>query len=507
MKTFTKKSLSIVLAVLMALSTLTIGGFSAFADQQIAVTPYADGISSSEEGTKYYSFTAGNSGYNAIMLQVAPTVAGASAYADFTLFEQTDSDYDDEDAYIFNGVKYESVSSSSSESTTAYSVGADKKLVSNRVYAPAYSTVKLETNKQYLVRVNNDANTLSKLTVARADFDVDFYENDEKLEYLDSENQLENGYFTTGYYAEIRTYYGSDTVLTVPASVCGIPTETVYLGFSNQNIRKRVTSVIIPEGVKAIGGMDNMYSLSSVSLPSTLERISSEAFCHDHSLGGRIVLGDKVEYVGDYAFYDTAISAVEVKNVETTIGSYAFGYKEVLNDVTPDPNDTTEAPVGGFMIISPAASFATRYAMNNGFAAYDSANCVIGNHPFALASTKAPTLFKKGSNSYYCPVCGATSKKATKKKTFAIKSVKSTKKGRMTVKVSKQSGISGYKIQYSTSKKFTKKTTKTVKVKTKKALSKTVKGLKSGKKYYVRVRAYKGKSNSAWTKVKAVKIK
>ena len=41
------------------------------------------------------------------------------------------------------------------------------------------------------------------------------------------------------------------------------------------------------------------------------------------------------------------------------------------------------------------------------------------------------------------------------------------------------------------SKKFTKKTTKTVKVATKKKLNKKIKGLKSGKKYYVRVRAYK----------------
>ena len=81
----------------------------------------------------------------------------------------------------------------------------------------------------------------------------------------------------------------------------------------------------------------------------------------------------------------------------------------------------------------------------------------------------------------------------------------------LVVKAAKQKEMAGYQVQYSTSKKFTKKTTKTAKVATTKALNKTVKGLKSGKKYYVRVRAYKvadGKTvYSAWTKTKSVKVK
>lgn len=68
----------------------------------------------------------------------------------------------------------------------------------------------------------------------------------------------------------------------------------------------------------------------------------------------------------------------------------------------------------------------------------------------------------------------------------------------------------GYQIQYSTSKKFAKKTTTTVSVKKNKNISRTVKNLKNGKRYYVRVRAYKkatvnGKSTTlygAWSKAK-----
>ncbi len=79
----------------------------------------------------------------------------------------------------------------------------------------------------------------------------------------------------------------------------------------------------------------------------------------------------------------------------------------------------------------------------------------------------------------------------------------------------KQSYVTGYQVQYSTSSKFTTKTTKTVKIANYKTVSKTVTKLKGNTKYYVRVRSYKttkisGKSYnvySAWSKAKAVKTK
>ncbi len=70
-------------------------------------------------------------------------------------------------------------------------------------------------------------------------------------------------------------------------------------------------------------------------------------------------------------------------------------------------------------------------------------------------------------------------------------------------------GAKGYEIQYSTDKKF-KKGVKTIKAgaKTKKV---TIKGLKKGSRYYVRVRAYKydddrNKVTGVWSNVKNVKI-
>jgi hypothetical protein len=66
-------------------------------------------------------------------------------------------------------------------------------------------------------------------------------------------------------------------------------------------------------------------------------------------------------------------------------------------------------------------------------------------------------------------------------------SVKSASK-QLTVTWKALSGVSGYQVQYSTKSNFKKATTKTLAKSKKKCV---IKGLKSKKKYYVRVRAYK----------------
>ncbi len=93
-----------------------------------------------------------------------------------------------------------------------------------------------------------------------------------------------------------------------------------------------------------------------------------------------------------------------------------------------------------------------------------------------------------------------------------VKATKLTKllrgKRAFTAKWKKVSAVSGYQLQYSTSKKFTKKATKTKKLRKTKL---TVRKLKKKKKYYIRVRAYKkvnGKTYySKWSKAKAIKTK
>ena len=87
--------------------------------------------------------------------------------------------------------------------------------------------------------------------------------------------------------------------------------------------------------------------------------------------------------------------------------------------------------------------------------------------------------------------------------TTTITSVKAQSKA-FTVKWKKKSGITGYQIQYSTNSKF-KKGNKSIKIKSAKTVSKKITKLKVAKKYYVRIRTYKGKKYSKWSKVKSIK--
>lgn len=103
-------------------------------------------------------------------------------------------------------------------------------------------------------------------------------------------------------------------------------------------------------------------------------------------------------------------------------------------------------------------------------------------------------------------------KKWTPPKATIISLRKNTKTA-MTVKWKKQSGITGYRISYGTNKKLKK--AKTITVGKAAASSKTIKKLKAGKTYYVKVRAYKkaqinGKKTtlySKWSKTEKVSLK
>ncbi len=104
---------------------------------------------------------------------------------------------------------------------------------------------------------------------------------------------------------------------------------------------------------------------------------------------------------------------------------------------------------------------------------------------------------------------------STLPKSTTLSSVKSDKKKTLTVKWKKQTAATGYQVQYSTNSKFKKSASKTVTIKKNKQTSSKISKLKSGKKYYVKVRTYKtlkinGKSTkvySAWSSVKSAKVK
>ncbi len=130
-----------------------------------------------------------------------------------------------------------------------------------------------------------------------------------------------------------------------------------------------------------------------------------------------------------------------------------------------------------------------------------------------ISKLKAGTIYKYKVRAYTKDdgtIWGDYSKvfeTATKCKTPKITKLTTTK-GKATVKWSNVSGESGYQVYYSTKKDSGYKKVKSYKVNVVKGSKKK---LKSGKKYYFKVRAYKktasGTVYSAWSAVKSVKIK
>ena len=144
-------------------------------------------------------------------------------------------------------------------------------------------------------------------------------------------------------------------------------------------------------------------------------------------------------------------------------------------------------------------------------------------HEHSMLKIVSPATTKEdGKIQHFCEFCEEFSIESIAKikdvkisKTFIIApkgtKIKSISKGKkkITVKWKKQTKqTNGYQIQYSTSKKFKGAKMKTIK---KNKTSKTVlKGLKTKKKYYVRIRTFKtvGKKKyySSWSSKKKVKM-
>ena len=126
-----------------------------------------------------------------------------------------------------------------------------------------------------------------------------------------------------------------------------------------------------------------------------------------------------------------------------------------------------------------------------------------------LTTTVAPAV----ATPVYAATAAQTATDATPEQEVTVKKPAkapvAAKANTATVTIKKVAGAEGYQIQYSTSKKFTKKTTKSA---TTKKTSYKIKKLKKKTTYYIRVRAYTLDENgkkvySKWTTVKKTTTK
>lgn len=202
------------------------------------------------------------------------------------------------------------------------------------------------------------------------------------------------------------------------------------------------------------------------------------------------------QYQGTYpvtAIREDAISSDRIKkfivpDMVKTIGKYAMGYKKV-NHSSGDPAKATYLKTSGVTIYGQSNNTAAaKYAMDNGFT-------------YKNMNTGEAVTIKVTSNE--------VTSEANKPKKVGNTKAKAGKK-QMTVTWKRDKSAKGYQITYAQSKNF-KKGKKNITITKNKTTKKTIKKLKTGKTYYVKVRAYK-KSGSkkvygAYGKVKAVKVK
>ncbi len=541
---FAKKTMSFALASVMVASSL-LTGTSALAAEKKVITPMtgtsqaivATVKDNQVNGNSYYSFTPATTGYYAVALASTPIYKSTDGTysANYTTgaeradnasvsisksYNATTDEFNENVAYVSAPQSY-SIDWTQAESSEP---------VETKGYYDALETVELTGGHTYYISaytrsnsnwVNGSENYITgraTLTITPSDWNVNVYN---KTVSKKSFNSYGDRDITTP--VASVSYVGAAKDVVVPNFV----NNTIPVENFNGSYNEKITSLTLSPNVKSVDGLSDIKTLASVNLanvekiesgafsgcsalnnvviPASVKTIGSSAFSGCSALSS-VAFNEGVKKIGSYAFYNTALKAAVLPASVVSIGDHAFGYVENFNTNTVDPYDTTDVLADGFVMGGKSVE-AANYAAINGIAYYDMTN----GCPHAYVVTTVPaTVFAKGKKISTCPLCGNTITKSIKKKTFKISSLKAAKKA-LTVKAAAQAEMKGYQVQYSTSKKFTKKTTKTVKVATKKKLNKKIKGLKSGKKYYVRVRAYKmnGKKTvySAWTAKKSVKVK
>ncbi len=332
---------------------------------------------------------------------------------------------------------------------------------------------------------------------------------------------------------------------------------------SNTSIENchKLQSVSIPNNVESVGSLLGCRELKEFSVDASNPYICSidgVVFSKDKTTlikypQGKIVdeyvIPSTVRIVSDWAFYDADLPKVFVPKTVETLKETAFGYcsADIYTDASKAPSKWKDALVGRVVHYKQSAKAeitvgtvkklsATQttttitlkwnkvadaegyrvYKYNSKTKKYEKLKDVtktslkISKLKAGMAYKFKVRAFKKNGKKTVWGKYSAALETATKTKAPVLSKLTAGSK-QMTATWKTVSGATGYEVVYSTSKKFTKKTTKTVTIKKAKTKKTTIKKLNKGKKYYVKVRAYKTVSGKkiygSYSSVKNVKVK
>jgi hypothetical protein len=194
--------------------------------------------------------------------------------------------------------------------------------------------------------------------------------------------------------------------------------------------------------------------------------------------------------------YDSWTAVPDENNTALTIKNGKFIGKFVIEEGLEDEAASAVNVSGGVFSTEVAAAYLA-----------DGYTCIANdNGTYRVLSSEEASKIEKQKEEK----AKAEREKAQKPhKTKITKPIRGKK--RFTIRWQKITGISGYQIQYSTSRSFSSKTSSVKYVTSSKATQATVSRLKSNKTYYVRIRTYKisngKKVYSSWSTVKAIRTK
>lgn len=309
-----------------------------------------------------------------------------------------------------------------------------------------------------------------------------------------------------------------------------IPDSVTYLGKS-AFASSLLSSCTLSKNIKALKDFTFLFTdLKSISIPKSVTSIGDEVFpdamkslripANVKSIGTLFSFGD---WFGKTIYcYNKSLKFPSTENIfagEATIygqkNSTAQKFCTIYNSQSDIGNISfkTLSVSSSSVILGYSSKTYTGKALKPSVTVMDKNGYTVSSKKYTVKysnntnpGTANVTVTLKGNNSEVLTKTFKINPKGTE-----IASLNAKSKG-FEAKWNKQATqTTGYQIQYSTSSKFTDKTTKTVTVKDAKTVSKTISSLKDNTKYYVRVRTYKTVSKvnyySSWSKVKTVTTK